>query len=111
VKKQDGPTVAGVEQVAAGRNHALALLNDGTVWAWGENGYGEVGDGTRVDRTRAVKISGFGGAAVVAVGAGAEFSVAVLADGTVRTWGRGSNGQLGTGGTALKTTPTAVPGL
>ena len=111
VRKQDGTTLTGVAQVAAGRNHTLALLGDGSVYAWGENAYGQVGDATTVDKTRAVRIMGFGGVRVTDVEAGAEFSTAVLEDGTVRTWGRGGNGQLGTGGTANTSTPTAVPGL
>ena len=109
VKKADGTALTGVAQVAAGRNHTLALLNDGTVWAWGENGYGQVGDGTLVDKTRAVQIRGLSG--VVDVEAGAEFSVAVLGNGTVKTWGRSGNGQLGNGRTATQTTPGDVPGL
>ncbi len=109
VKKADGTALSGVKQVAAGRNHTLALLNDGTVWAWGENGYGQVGDGTLVDKNLAVRITGLSG--VVDVEAGAEFSVAVLGNGTVKTWGRSGNGQLGNGRTATRTTPGDVPGL
>ncbi len=109
VKTVSGTTLTGVTQVAAGRNHTLALLSNGSVWAWGENGYGQVGDGTLVDKNRAVKISGLSG--VVDVEAGAEFSVAVLENGSVMTWGRSGNGQLGNGFKGTRTVPGQVPGL
>ena len=94
--------------MATGRNTGLALVN-GNVWAWGENGHGEVGDGTTVDKTRAVRIRGLSG--VVDIEAGAEFSVAVKSDGTVWTWGFNNNGQLGDGGRPAGSTPGQVPGL
>ncbi len=109
VKTASGTTLTGVTQVAAGRNHSLALRSDGSVWAWGENGYGQVGDGTLVDKLRAVKVTGLSG--VVDVEAGAEFSVAVLGNGSVMTWGRSGNGQLGNGFKGTRTVPGQVPGL
>ena len=108
VTKSDGTTLTGVSEIAAGRNTGLALVS-GNVWAWGENARGEVGNGTTVDQTRAVKVSGLSG--VVDIEAGAEFSVAVKSDGTVWTWGFNNNGQLGNGGTASRSTPAQVPGL
>ena len=108
VKKFDGTTLSGVSEIAAGRNTGLALVS-GNVWAWGENARGQVGDGTTVDQTRAVKVRGLSG--VVDIEAGAEFSVAVKSDGTVWTWGFNNNGQLGNGGTASRSTPAQVPGL
>ena len=79
------PNLAGVRAVSAGRRHSLALLEDGTVRAWGENGMGQVGDGTTTDRKVPVPVQGVRNA--VAISAGAAFSAALLADGTVMMWG------------------------
>jgi alpha-tubulin suppressor-like RCC1 family protein len=62
-----------------------------------------------MNRNRPVTVPGISTA--VDVEAGAEFSVAVLADGSVRTWGRSNSGQLGLGNTQTHTTPAAVTGL
>ena len=68
--------------VAAGGQHSLALLSDGTVCAWGYNLYGQLGDGTTTyDRTTAVAVSGL--ANVVEISAGGDHSLALLSDGTV----------------------------
>jgi uncharacterized repeat protein (TIGR01451 family) len=74
--------------------HVL-VLRGGTVWAWGHNFYGELGDGTTTNRSvpRQVEDLTF----VKAIGAGSNFSVALKQDGTVWTWGTNEDGQLGTG--------------
>lgn len=87
------PGLSGVTAVAAGVQHGLALIEDGTVRAWGYNVDGEVGDGTAVQRPSPVPVSGIRNA--VAVAAGSSFSLALLADGTLMTWGHNGNGQLG----------------
>ncbi len=53
--------LTGVSSVAAGEGHSLALKGDGTVWAWGGNGYGQLGDGTTMDRSTPVQVKGPGG--------------------------------------------------
>ncbi|MGH7462454.1 MAG: RCC1 domain-containing protein, partial [Longimicrobiales bacterium] len=68
-----------------GSIHSLALLEDGTVRAWGENRFGQVGDGTTTNRDRPVLVPGVRNA--VAIAAAGYFSIAVLADGTVMEWG------------------------
>ena len=97
-----------IQHIAGGRNHVLALDNRGRVWAWGDNGYGQVGDGTTEDHPTPVLL-GITGATGIA--AGAHHSVAVLDSGEVMVWGRGYRGQLGLGSTASQTTPVQVPGL
>jgi alpha-tubulin suppressor-like RCC1 family protein len=81
----------GITQVSAGWKHALALRSDGTVWAWGQNGYGEIGDGTLADAPTPLEVRGPGGVGVlsgiVMVSAGDCHSAALRADGTVWTWG------------------------
>ena len=79
-----------ISAVAAGSYHSLALASDGTVYAWGHNVVGELGDGTKTDSTTPVKVSGLTN--VIAIAAGYDqgsmgFSLALKSDGTVWGWG------------------------
>ena len=65
--------------VAGGWDHSVALKSDGTVWAWGWNSSGQLGDGSTTNRFTPVQVSGLNG--VVAISAGAEFTVALKSDG------------------------------
>lgn len=85
--------LSGVTAISAGYAHSLAVMEDGTVRAWGENRWGEVGDGTTSMRHGPVVVPGVKGAVGVAAGQG--FSAAVLGDGTVMTWGNRIHGALG----------------
>jgi len=80
--------LSGVTNVAGGWRHSLALKNDGTAWAWGGNGYGQLGSGNYFEyfRTTPGKVSGLNN--VVSVSSGGVHSLAVKDDGTVWTWGR-----------------------
>ena len=69
--------------IAAGWGHSLALKSDGTVWAWGSNGAGELGNGTYTNSNVPVSVSGLSG--VVALAAGLNHSLALKSDGTVWT--------------------------
>ena len=53
--------LAGVVAIACGGNHSLELKRDGTVWGTGYNGNGELGDGTRTDRTTFAEANGISG--------------------------------------------------
>ncbi len=96
--------------IAAGETHSLALRSDGTVWAWGYNGYGQLGDGTTDTRTTPDKVTDLGGAAS-AIGSGSSHSLAVRTDGTVHAWGNNGDGQLGDGTTSERTKPVRVRGI
>jgi alpha-tubulin suppressor-like RCC1 family protein len=85
----------GVVGIAAGFAHAFAVKNDGTVWAWGDNYYGQLGDGTTAGRFLPVQVNGLSG--MVAVASGGSHSLALKSDGTVWAWGENSVGQLGDG--------------
>ncbi len=89
--------LTGVTAIAAGGTHDLALLSDGTVKAWGDNGEGELGDGEGpyrgMSKDEPVPVTGLSG--VTAVSAGTGESLALLADGSVRSWGSNLSGQLG----------------
>jgi alpha-tubulin suppressor-like RCC1 family protein len=74
-----------IAALAAGMGHSLALGKDGTVWAWGYNDDGELGDGKRKARLTPFQIPGL--SAVKAVAAGSHHSIALKNDGTVWVWG------------------------
>ena len=97
--------LSGVVAVAGGRYHSLAVKSDGTVWAWGNNWLGQLGDGTTTDRSIPVQVSGLSG--VVAVAGGDYHSLAVKSDGTVWAWGDNYHGQLGDGTTTQRPHPGA----
>src|SRR5690242_3750548 len=69
-----------VAGVAAGGFHTLALRTDATVWTWGANGMGQLGDGTTADSHVPVPVAGLGG--IQAIAAGADHSLALQGDGT-----------------------------
>ena len=97
----------GVVDIAAGNRHSLALTANGTVWAWGANEYGQLGDATTDDRTAPVRVQNLH--SVVGIAAGASHSLAVKNDGTVWAWGANNAGQLGNGNDGFETssaTPT-----
>jgi alpha-tubulin suppressor-like RCC1 family protein len=98
-----------VVAVAAGYGHSLALKSDGTVWAWGFNGHGQLGDGTTETRKTPFQVSGLTG--VVKIAAGDAHSVAVKGDGTVWAWGSNVGGQLGDGTTTDRLSPVQVSSL
>lgn len=105
------PGLTDVAAIAAGRRHGLALLEDGTVRAWGENRSGHVGDGTMTRRDAPVPVLGVRNAVAIAAGAG-DLSAALLADGTVMTWGGTDEGGLGRAPfNKPSPTPALVPGV
>src|SRR3712207_1303242 len=88
----------GVEQIAAGQSHTLALKEDGTVWAWGDNFFGELGNGIngiKADSPEPVRVKDLEG--VRAIEGGGWFSLALKEDGTVWAWGYNQDGELGNG--------------
>ncbi|MBI5561933.1 MAG: hypothetical protein HY894_03635, partial [Deltaproteobacteria bacterium] len=85
-----GAAQAVTPMVDGGTYHSVLLNADGTVWAWGANWYGQLGDGTTTDRLTPVQVSGLTG--VVGVAAGYYHSLAVNADGTVWAWGYNDEG-------------------
>jgi alpha-tubulin suppressor-like RCC1 family protein len=103
----------GVEEIAAGTSHALALKEDGTVWAWGDNFFGQLGDGrTETHSPEPVRVKDLEG--VGAIEGGGWFSLALKDDGSVWAWGYNQEGELGNGSTSnakeAKCVNTAEPG-
>ena len=114
VNKSSPVTTAGGgttwSQVAAGFNTSAAVKTDGTLWTWGQNTYGSVGDGTTLDRSSPVTTVA-GGTTWSQVAAGYFTSAAIKSDGTLWTWGYNNNGQLGDGTTLNRSSPvTTVAG-
>jgi alpha-tubulin suppressor-like RCC1 family protein len=89
--------------------HSVFLKNDSTVWAWGNNGNGQLGVGSTIQETIPVQVSGLSG--IMAVSAGNDFTLTLKNDGTVWAWGNNGNGQLGDGSTTQRTAPVQVGGL
>jgi alpha-tubulin suppressor-like RCC1 family protein len=107
--------LTGVTQIAAGHYFSLALTSDGSVWAWGDNSFGELGNGSSGsmgDTDVPVQVPGLTG--VSQIGAGNSFSLARRSDGTVWAWGDGAFGELGNGTSGTGTysdVPIQVPSL
>ncbi|MGW5780732.1 RCC1 domain-containing protein [Streptomyces sp. NPDC003863] len=95
-----------VTDVSGGCGHSVALREDGTVWAWGRNDVGQLGNGDNVDRNTPQKVPGLDD--VVAVTAGCLHTLALTAEGTVKAWGHNTNGQLGDDSTAHSNVPVDV---
>lgn len=91
---------------AGGGQHSLALKRDGSLWAWGSNSYGQLGDGTAIERLVPVRIGTEGGWSGVAIGL--LHTVEVKADGSLWAWGYNGSGQLGDGSVANSYVPVRV---
>ncbi len=97
-------------QISASYQHTCALLSDGSVWCWGDNGYDELGNATTVGYSQvAVKVTLSSAAgAVQAVASGSYHSCVLFSAGTVQCWGTNDYGQLGNGSTTSSTSPVNV---
>ncbi|MDX2218148.1 MAG: hypothetical protein SF172_03930 [Burkholderiales bacterium] len=100
----------GVSAISAGWVHTCALLSSGGVRCWGNNSFGQLGNGSNTDSTVPVDVTGLGGTAI-AISSGGYHSCALMTDRTVRCWGRNFNGQLGNGDFNDTNTPVTVTGL
>ena len=100
------PDITGAVAIAAGYHHSLLLTtNDGSVWAWGRNKWGQLGDATTTDRNTPAPVNELRN--VAAIAAGARHSLALLA-GEALAWGDNANGQLGDGTLLPRSTPGTV---
>lgn len=100
------PLVPHASHLAAGGGHTLALRSDGSLWAWGGNIYGELGDGTLEQRSTPVAIQPDQLWRTVA--SGVFHTVALKADGSLWAWGNNLFGRLGDGTTTHRRAPVAV---
>jgi RHS repeat-associated protein len=107
---RDVPGLANVIAIDGGMGHYLALKSDGTVWAWGGNGSGQLGDGTKTNSATPVRVGTL--TDVTKISAGNAHGLAVKADGTVWAWGYNGDGRIGDGTSFNeRLTPVQVVGL
>lgn len=115
VQETGGNYLRGVVQVSAARDHAAALKADGTVFAWGRNDYGQLGQNDKTNSTYAVPVKDSTGTGILRnisqVRVGGAFVATVTKEGTVYTWGCGSYGRLGNAGTGHKLLPVVATGV
>ena len=104
----DGVTVQATA-ISAGYLHTCALLADNTVRCWGDDSYGQLGNGATGHFASPVTVNSINTATNIA--AGGLRTCALLTDQTVKCWGDNSSGQLGNGTTVSSTTPVAVSGI
>ncbi len=100
---------SGVAAVSAGYDHTCALLNSGAVKCWGNNGRGELGDGSTKTRTNPVNVGGL--SSIASISAGHNHTCAVTNGGGAKCWGNNDRGQLGDGSTKTRKRPVNVHGM
>ena len=103
-------TISNIKVMVNGnRFFQIALKNDGTVWSWGNNTYGELGLGNTSIAKIPTKINSLSN--IIDISAGNENGYALKSDGTVYAWGHNDLGQLGVGDNSDRSTPTIIPNL
>ncbi|MCW1968140.1 MAG: RCC1 repeat-containing protein, partial [Anaerolineae bacterium] len=103
-------TLAQAVQVAAGKSHTCAITSAGWVMCWGDNAFGQLGDGSTVQRPTPVYVVGLS-QKVLAIGAGEAHTCALTQTAEVKCWGANGAGQLGNGNTSQQLMPVGVFGL
>jgi alpha-tubulin suppressor-like RCC1 family protein len=104
----DLPPGTTVTAIAGGFRHSLALTSTGTVLAWGDNEFGQLGNGTNTSTNVPVAVSLPAGTTITAVAAGELHSLALTSTGIVLAWGSNGAGQLGNGTNTSSNVPVAV---
>jgi alpha-tubulin suppressor-like RCC1 family protein len=87
--------------------HTVALKTDGTLWSWGRNNYGQLGDNTTTDRSTPVTTF-LGGTNWKSIATGGYHTLAIKTDGTLWSWGANISGQLGINDTTSRNTPVTT---
>jgi alpha-tubulin suppressor-like RCC1 family protein len=103
-----------IVQIVSGGDHTLALTSEGRVYAWGSNGYGQLGDNTTTNRNAPVAVntvsgtSALFGKTVMALATGEGHSLALCSDGTLAAWGYNLDGELGDNTSTNRSAPVVV---
>ena len=98
--------------ISAGYEHTCAILDNGSVSCWGDNEFGQLGDGTNTNRLTPTQTSSLGtDRTAVAITVGWFHTCAILDDESVSCWGRNYFGQLGLGDNTDRNTPTQILSL
>ena len=90
--------------ISAGATHSMAVKANGSLWAWGKNEFGQLGDGTATDKNTPVRIMG----GVIAVSAGSSHTAAINIKGSLWAWGNNRFGRLGDGTTTNRHSPVKI---
>ncbi|MDZ7863975.1 fibronectin type III domain-containing protein [Acidovorax sp.] len=98
---------SGVASIAAGEHHTCAVTTAGAVQCWGDNPFGQLGDGSTTNKSTPQPVTGLA-SGVAAIAVGSYHTCALSTGGTAQCWGRAIEGQLGNGSTTDKTTPQPV---
>ncbi|HLM47279.1 MAG TPA: RCC1 repeat-containing protein, partial [Myxococcaceae bacterium] len=96
----------GVTHLAMGRADSVARRSDGTVWTWGDNCHGQLGDGTLVSRFVPAAVAGVSN--IVAIAAGFHHTLVQAQNGMLSSWGSNDSGQLGLGPNDFRSSPGLV---
>ncbi|MGO8959460.1 MAG: RCC1 domain-containing protein [Streptosporangiaceae bacterium] len=102
------PARTQVTSVREGEEFSLARTSTGRILAWGDNSFGQLGDGTRTRQTRPVYVKLPNGTTAAAARAGSSFGLALTSTGRVLAWGDNREGELGDGSTTSRTRPVPV---
>ena len=94
--------------INTGNNHTCVILNNNSVKCWGNNSFGQLGDGSKARRTSPVAVNLGTNRTATAIHAKGDYTCAILDNGSLKCWGLNRIGQLGDGTTTNRTTPTAV---
>lgn len=100
------------KEISAGNRHTIAIKSDGTLWAWGKNESGELGNGSNISSNIPIQIGFENNWSKVSAGSSYNynkgFSIAIKNDGTLWAWGENSHGELGDGTTVNKNIPIQI---
>ncbi len=102
--------LSGVRAIAGGQEAGYALRRDGTIWAWGANDEGQLGNGTIVSSTVPVAVRNLTGVTAIAASSEGASGYALRGDGTAWAWGLNNTGQLGNGTDDTSLVPVQVNG-
>ena len=94
--------------ISTAHNHTCALNTAGAAWCWGQNGYGQLGNGTTADTNTPLAVTMPAGVTFSAIHAGTYHTCALTSAGAAYCWGNNANGQLGDGTNTQRTTPVRV---
>ncbi|MBS1983200.1 MAG: hypothetical protein JST16_03430 [Bdellovibrionales bacterium] len=107
VRGPDGSKLSSITDIAAGYSSVCALKNDGTVWCWGYNGYGNTGNGNttnpQLSPTQVINLT-----SATQISAGYHSTCARRSNGTIKCWGYNGYGELGDNTTVAQSTPVQV---
>jgi alpha-tubulin suppressor-like RCC1 family protein len=110
VKGEDGYGIlSDIIDISAGGNSSYALKKDGTVYSWGYNNVGQLGNSTTANKSAPVRVRGIKD--IIQISAGNANGYALRVDGTVWSWGQGSEGRCGDGATSNRSLPVQVNGM